>query len=50
MKQARRLLSSTSFSVGEIATRCGYENIYYFSSAFRKNVGCSPTEFRRQYR
>jgi len=50
MKQARRLLSSTSFSVGEIATRCGYENIYYFSAAFRKNVGLSPTEFRRQAR
>ena len=50
MKQARRLLSSTSFSVGEIATRCGYENIYYFSSAFRKNVGLSPTEFRQRFR
>ncbi|MBO5938078.1 MAG: helix-turn-helix transcriptional regulator [Clostridia bacterium] len=50
MKHARRLLSSTSFSVGEIATRCGYENIYYFSSAFHKRNGISPTEFRRQYR
>lgn len=50
MKQARRLLSSTTFSVGEIASRCGYENIYYFSSAFRKNVGLSPSEFRRQSR
>ena len=50
MKQARRLLASTSFSVGEIATRCGYENIYYFSAIFHKNVGLSPTEFRRQYR
>ncbi len=50
MKHARRLLSSTSFSVGEIATRCGYENIYYFSSVFRKQNGLSPTEFRQQYR
>lgn len=50
MKLARRLLSSTSFSVGEIATRCGYENIYYFSAVFHKNIGLSPTEFRRQYR
>lgn len=50
MKQARRLLSSTSFSVGEIATRCGYENIYYFSASFRKNIGLSPTAFRQQYR
>lgn len=50
MKHARRLLSSTSFSVGEIAARCGYENIYYFSSVFHKRNGCSPTEFRRQFR
>ena len=50
IRQARRLLSSTSFSVGEIATRCGYENIYYFSTVFHKKVGISPTEFRRQYR
>ena len=50
MKHARRLLSSTSFSVGEIATRCGYENIYYFSSVFHKRIGLSPTEFRRQSR
>ena len=50
MKYARRLLSSTSFSIGEIATKCGYENIYYFSTVFHKKVGISPSEFRRRLR
>ncbi|MBQ9783063.1 MAG: helix-turn-helix transcriptional regulator [Clostridia bacterium] len=50
MRLGRRLLAGTSFSVGEIAARCGYDNIYYFSTAFRKQAGLSPTAFRNQYR
>ena len=50
MKKARRLLANTTYTVGEIAVRCGFENIYYFSTAFKKCEGMSPTEFRRQYR
>lgn len=50
MEQARLLLTNTTFSIGEIARRCGYENIYYFSAAFRKSTGLSPTDFRKQYR
>lgn len=50
MKKAKYLLSSTSFSIGEIASRCGFENIYYFSTAFRKVNGISPINYRNQYR
>ena len=50
MALATLLLTNTTFSIGEIARRCGYENIYYFSAAFRKNSGLSPTDFRKQYR
>lgn len=50
MKKACRLLANTTYTIGEIAIRCGFENIYYFSTAFRKYQGKSPTEFRKQYR
>lgn len=50
MLLARRLLAGTTFSIGEIAIRCGYENIYYFSSAFRKAHGTPPSAFRERYR
>lgn len=43
---AKKLLLGTNYSIGEIAARCGYDNIYYFSSAFKKNTGYTPTEFR----
>lgn len=47
MKKAKKLLVSTSYSIGEIAKRCGFENVYYFSNSFRKHQGCTPTEYRK---
>ena len=50
MRAARRYLESTTFSVSDIAERCGYESIYYFSTAFRKHHGMAPTAYRRRCR
>lgn len=50
MKKARFMLSNTTHSISEIAARCGYDSIYYFSSAFRKVHGLSPSEYRNQHR
>ena len=50
MRHAKRLLIGTNYTIGAIAARCGYENIYYFSRAFKKEVGCSPSEFRERVR
>ncbi len=49
ISKARDLLISMSHSIGEIAGLVGYTNIYYFSNAFKKETGISPTEFLRQY-
>ncbi|MBQ6715314.1 MAG: helix-turn-helix transcriptional regulator [Clostridia bacterium] len=50
MKKARFLLANTTHSISEIAKRCGFESIYYFSAAFRKSHKLSPGEYREQYR
>jgi AraC-like DNA-binding protein len=48
MKAARHLLVSTTYSLSEIALRCGFENVYYFSNAFKKSNRISPLAYRKQ--
>jgi signal transduction histidine kinase/DNA-binding response OmpR family regulator len=46
LKKGRELLRSTSFSVSEVAYQCGFRTAVYFTQAFRKEFGMSPTEAR----
>lgn len=46
MRQARKLLLTTSLRVSEIATRVGVPNMSYFSTVFRKEFQCSPSDIR----
>ena len=48
MKHARHLLKQSSLSIQEIALQVGYDTQHYFSTAFRKMVGVSPNQFRKQ--
>lgn len=45
MRYAAELLSSGKFSVSDTAAATGYENVYYFSSAFKKYMGISPSVY-----
>lgn len=47
MKRARQLLVGTTYSMAQIAARCGFENAYYFSTAFKKAHGIPPSEYRK---
>lgn len=47
MQRARQLLSGTTYSMAQIAARCGFENGYYFSTAFKKFHGMPPSEYRK---
>ncbi len=47
MKRARQLLSGTTYSMAQIAARCGFENAYYFSTAFKKIHGMAPSAYRK---
>ena len=47
---SKRLLSSTDFSIAYIADQSGYSNYVHFMHQFKKNVGITPTEYRRRKR
>ncbi|EKQ58308.1 MULTISPECIES: response regulator [unclassified Clostridium] len=46
IQKAKSLLETTSMKTGKIATLVGYKDTNYFSLAFKKQTGMSPTEFR----
>ena len=37
-------------SMGEIAVENGFAGASYFSETFRKEMGCSPADYRKWYR
>ena len=45
---AREYLTTTRLPISQIAIRCGFGAESAFSAAFRKNVGCTPTQYRKQ--
>jgi len=47
MEAAMLLLSDTDLPTADIAVRVGIPNPQYFSMAFRKFAGCTPSQFRR---
>lgn len=50
VRQSLILLNTTALSIGEIASRCGFDDANYFSRIFRKIEGKSPKEYRTMIR
>ena len=48
IKVAQDLLSTTPMSVSDIAVKVGYNDKNYFSLAFRRKTGETPTEYREE--
>ncbi|ARE65106.1 hypothetical protein A4V08_36700 [Lachnoclostridium sp. YL32] len=44
--RSRGLLENTSMKMYEISSRVGYENAAYFSAAFKRYYGKSPSEYQ----
>lgn len=49
LDRAKQLLSDHTLQIGEIALSIGYPDLYMFSRAFKKQVGCSPSDYRISY-
>ncbi|MEA9844437.1 AraC family transcriptional regulator [Xanthomonas campestris] len=48
--EAKRLLVHTSMPVAAIAEKLGFDEATNFNKFFRREVGCTPSDFRRRYR
>ncbi|MBQ7654675.1 MAG: helix-turn-helix transcriptional regulator [Clostridia bacterium] len=47
LKQAEKLLSTSSLPITEIAFLCGFNNSNYFSTVFKKAKGISPSDYSK---
>lgn len=50
LAQAARLLLDTMMTISEICYESGFNNLSNFNRIFKKKKGCSPKEFRENYR
>ena len=48
-QNAISLLSSSYYSVEELAEKCGYSSASYFIQAFRKSTGYSPLQYKEKF-
>jgi AraC-like DNA-binding protein len=46
LRLAQQLLISTGEPVKAVAQRCGYEDVFVFSKAFKRDSGLSPSSYR----
>lgn len=47
MQKAKELLKDGSLSINEIAEMSGYNDYFYFTKAFKKYMGISPSKYRK---
>ncbi|WP_086074603.1 AraC family transcriptional regulator [Paenibacillus camerounensis] len=50
IQKACELLAGTKLTVRAIAAAVGYQDVYYFSNAFKKQKGISPALYRKRLR
>jgi len=48
ISEAKNLIKSSDNTISETAYKLGFENLPYFSRLFKKEVGLSPNQFKKQ--
>lgn len=48
IKLAKELLLSGRYSVGDVAVKSGYSDVYHFSKVFKAKTGYTPSDFKKQ--
>ena len=49
IQRSAQLLAQTQDSVADIAVRCGFQDVSYFTKTFRELRGCAPSEYRKEH-
>ena len=49
ISEAKFLLETTSYSMNDISAIIGFSNQNYFTFAFKREIGCSPSTYRKQF-
>lgn len=48
LQKAQYLLKNKALNITEVSRECGFNDPKYFSRLFKKNIGCSPKQFRER--
>ena len=48
LEYARKLLDTTTLSIGEVAEQTGFKHSRNFSTVFKNIVGMSPSDYRKK--
>ena len=48
INQSKKLLLNSEFNITQIASAVGFQSVHHFSNVFKKLVGMSPSEYKKQ--
>ena len=48
LKEVERQLVETDLQISDIAMACGFNNLTSLSRSFKKQYGCSPSQYRNR--
>ncbi|MCR4853450.1 MAG: response regulator [Prevotella sp.] len=48
MDRAARMLKNSDRNIGEVAMKCGFDDVSYFSRVFKQTYECTPSQYRKE--